>query len=254
MNKPLAVTAAAIAIIAITAGIIISSFMLSRFMLKIQHSTEKSITVKGVAEKLITSDLAAFKCSVSVRGNTRAEGHTVLENARKVLCFKLDSLGFTAAMREDESISCDARYRTVKTKDRSGKEITNTYFDHYELTYSVRVRTNNVQLVSKNVLRIHELAVRKYNVSVDTPQYFISSPEQYKLELVNAASASAARRAGTAAGNSGSTLGPLMEARQGVIQITAPASNETSDYGVYDTRSLQKVIRLVMTMKFALKN
>ena len=85
------------------------------------------------------------------------------------------------------------------------------------------------------------------------PRYFISNPEQYKLELVNAASASAAQRARTAAHHSGSELGPLMEARQGVIQITAPASTDTSDDGIYNTNSVQKVIRLVMTMKFALK-
>ena len=253
MNKPLAAAAVIIAVIALTAGIVLSSFMLSRFMLKIQHSTEKSITVKGVAEKLITSDLAAFKCSITVKGMSREEGYANLARAQKTLLAKLDSLGFNAAMREDENISCDAHYRTVKTKDKYGKETSNSYFDHYELTYSVRIRTSNVKLVSANVLKIHELAYQKLNVSVDSPSYFINNPEQYKLELVNSASASAAQRARTAASHSGSALGPLMEARQGVIQITAPASNETSDYGVYDTRSVQKVIRLVMTMKFSLK-
>ena len=252
MNKTVAAISAFIAVIAITAGIVISSFMLSRFMLKIQHSTEKNITVKGVAEKLVTSDVAAFRTSITVKGNTREAGYAELAKAQKTLCAKLDSLGFIAAMREDESISCDAHYRTVKSKDKFGKETTNTYFDHYELTYSVRVRTDKVQMVAANVLKIHDLSYLKWDVSVEKPQYFINNPEQYKLELVNAASASAAQRARTAAGNSGSELGALLEARQGVIQITAPASNDTSDYGVYDTRSVQKVIRLVMTMKFAL--
>lgn len=253
MNKPAVVIFSIIAVIAVTAGIVFSSFMLSRFMLKIQHSTEKNITVKGVAEKLVVSDLAAFKCSITVRGNTRPEGYAELDKARKSLCAKLDSLGFDATMREDENISCDTHYRTVKTKDKFGKETSNSYFDHYELTYSVRIRTSNVKLVSANVLKIHELAAKQYNIFVESPKYFINNPEQYKLELVNAASASAAQRARTAASHSGSSLGPLMEARQGVIQITAPASNDTSDYGVYDTRSVQKVIRLVMTMKFSLQ-
>lgn len=253
MNKTVVALSAFTAVLALTAGIVFSSFMLSRFMLKIQHSTEKNITVKGVAEKLITSDIAAFRTSITAKGVTREAGYAELAKARKVLCSKLDSLGFTAPMREDESISCDAHYRTVKTKDKFGKETSNSYFDHYELTYSVRVRTSNVQLVSANVLKIHDLAAQKWAVTVESPRYFINNPEQYKLELVNAASASAAQRARVAAGNSGSTLGPVLEARQGVIQITAPASNETSDYGVYDTRSVQKVIRLVMTMKFSLK-
>ena len=65
--KKSVVAIAAVTIIAITVGMIVSAFMLSRFMLKIQHSSEKSIKVKGVAEKLITSDLATFSCSKPLR-------------------------------------------------------------------------------------------------------------------------------------------------------------------------------------------
>ena len=253
MNKntaaPVIIT---LAIAAVTAGIVLSAFMLSRFMLKIQHSTEKSITVKGVAEKAVTADIATFDCSVSVKGDTREAGYAALDKAKKILCLKLDKLGFERSMRTDENISCEEMYRTVTTKEH-GKETTNTYFDHYKMTYSLKIRTGNVQLVADNILKIHELVLHKLNVSVGTPKYFITNPEQYKLELVNAASASAAARAETAVRQSKSSFGHLLEARQGVIQITAPASNDTSDYGVYDTASVQKVIRLVMTMKFSLK-
>jgi hypothetical protein len=253
MKKSVAVTAASIACIALIAGIVISSFMLSRFMLKIQHSTEKKITVKGVAEKVITSDVAVFTCAVKAKGNDKVAGYRALESNKKRFLAYLDALGFTSDMREDEDISCYAQHRTVRKKDARGNETSESIFSHYELSYSLRVRTTNVQLVARNVLRLHGLAAQGVDLTVGTPQYFINNPEQYKLELVNAASASAAQRAKTAAQNSGSELGPLMEARQGVIQITAPASTDSSDSGVYDTGSVQKVIRLVMTMKFALK-
>ena len=250
--KKSAAAALSLSIVAITIGLVISSFMLSRFMLKIQHSTEKSIKVKGVAEKQITSDLAAFTCSVSVKAKTLSDGYVLLDKTSVKLCDKLNKLGFSENMREDQDISYCEVYKNITTKSQ-GKETTIREFDCYQLTYSLRVRTTDVALVSKNVLKIYELASEKIDVSVGTPQYFISNPEQYKLELVNAASASAAERARTAARQSGSTLGPLMVARQGVIQITSPASTETSDYGVYNTSSVEKVIRLVMTMEFALK-
>ena len=101
--------------------------------------------------------------------------------------------------------------------------------------------------------KLYELTKDGIAISVTPVEYFISNPEQYKLELVDQASAAAAERARTAARQSGSRLGPLMTARQGVIQITSPASNETSDYGVYNTSSINKVMRLVMTLEFALK-
>ena len=55
--KKSVVAIAAVTIIAITVGMIVSAFMLSRFMLKIQHSSEKSIKVKGVAENLSVDNL-----------------------------------------------------------------------------------------------------------------------------------------------------------------------------------------------------
>ena len=115
------------------------------------------------------------------------------------------------------------------------------------------MRTKDVQVVEKNVLKIYELAAQRLDVFVGKPEYYISNPEQYKLELVDQASASAAERARIAAAQSGSAIGSLITARQGVIQITRQASNDTSDYGVYDTTSVNKIIRLVMTMEFALK-
>ena len=253
MKKSVAVTAASFALIALIAGIVVSAFMLSRFMLKIQHSTEKKISVKGVAEKTVTSDIATFTCSVKEKGQDKVAGYRALEATKKRFLAYLDALGFTSDMREDEEISCEAQFRTVTKRDVKGNQTSESIFSHYELTYSLRVRTSNVKLVAEKVLKLHGLAAHGVDVSVGTPRYFISNPEQYKLELVNAASASAAQRARTAAQQSGSELGPLMEARQGVIQITAPASTDTSDDGIYNTNSVQKVIRLVMTMKFSLK-
>jgi hypothetical protein len=242
----------AICAAAVTVGVTVSSFMLSRFMLRIQKTTEKSITVKGVAEKEITSDLGAFTASVSIKSANRPQGYATLDGAGKVLTAKLDSLGFTGDMRETAQISCVEIYRTEKNVINN-REVSNQVFDHYKLTYSVRVRTGNVKLIASNALKLYELTARQMDVEISTPQYYISDPEQYKLELVDKASASAAERARVAAQQSGSRLGALMSARQGVIQITAVASNDTSDYGIYDTESIQKIIRLVMTMEFELK-
>ncbi|MBR2508918.1 MAG: SIMPL domain-containing protein [Lentisphaeria bacterium] len=246
------ITLICLSLIAIVAGMVISAFFLSRFMLKVQRTTEKSITVKGVAEKEIVSDVAAFYCNISVVNVNRASGYTDLTKKAEVLKSKLKSLGFKESMFEDQSISCEDVNRTITVKENN-KDVTKSVFDHYELTYSLRVRTTDVRLVEKNVLRIYELAAERYNIGVGTPQYFISNPEQYKLELVDKASASAAERARTAASQSGSKLGALIKAKQGVIQITAPASNDTSDYGVYNTGSVVKVMRMVMTLEFSLK-
>lgn len=59
-------------------------------------------------------------------------------------------------------------------------------------------------------------------------------------------------RAATMAQNSGSSLGGLRSAQQGVFQITRENSIEVSGYGENDTSSLKKVIRAVVTVEYGL--
>ena len=79
------ITLISLSIIAIVIGMVISAFMLSRFMLKVQTTTEKSITVKGVAEKEIISDIAAFNCTISTDNKNRADGYNALNKKIKIL-------------------------------------------------------------------------------------------------------------------------------------------------------------------------
>ncbi len=62
----------------------------------------------------------------------------------------------------------------------------------------------------------------------------------------------ARNRAETLATNSGSRLGALRSAQQGVFQITPEHSVEVSGYGENDTSSVKKVIRAVVTVEYGL--
>ena len=170
-----------------------------------------------------------------------------------VLVLFVFAAGSTLFAQNNRTTYRDASGRYQGSATVNGRTTERREFAYYRLTYSVTVRTKDVDLVNKNILRFHDLAMNNIDISVSNPEFYINDLEQYKLELVNLASASAAERAKVAASQSGSNLGPLMTARQGVIQITEPACNDTSDYGVYNTSSVTKVIRLVMTMTFSLK-
>ena len=248
--RPAAIILLVFCTFALTAGIVGSAWMLSRFMLKIQQTTEKNIRVKGVAERMVRADLGSFQCSVWVKAKTIPEGYTELSKVAETLRQKLRSFGFDASELGDD-INYNAQYRTEKSVE-NGKTVSREYFDHYRFTYTVRVCTGKVDAIARNILKLYELTKEKININVNSPEYYISQPEQYKLALVDEASASATQRARTVADKCGSTLGPLLTARQGVIQITRPASNDTSDYGVYDTSSIDKVMRLVVTLEFSL--
>ena len=51
-------------------------------------------------------------------------------------------------------------------------------------------------------------------------------------------------------GNSGCKVGDVRDARMGVIQITQPHSTDVRSYGIYDTRTIDKDVSVVMTITF----
>ena len=61
----------------------------------------------------------------------------------------------------------------------------------------------------------------------------------------------AQQRAEQFASGSGVTVGALRSASQGVFQITRPNSTETADYGSYDTGTVEKVVKAVVTVEYA---
>ena len=83
------------------------------------------------------------------------------------------------------------------------------------------------------------------------PQYFYNNLNDVKVQLIGAATKDSLLRAEQFAANSGVTVGPLRSASQGVFQITAPNSTETADYGSYDTSTVEKLVKAVVTVEYS---
>ena len=48
-------------------------------------------------------------------------------------------------------------------------------------------------------------------------------------------------------------MGALISASQGVFQITARHSTEVSSWGVYDTSTIEKTVKAVVTLEYAIE-
>ncbi len=240
MNKTLGKTLTILGCgVFLAGGLVGSAAILSRFMVKIQK--ENTISVKGVAERQVIADLAAFRCTVSVKSEKLADGYRKLNADFEKLLERLRLAGFSSDELVDDAMSHVTINKIVDGKD-TGE------FSHYLFYRSIQVRSRKVSKIQEESLRLHALLTEGIAIEVSSPSYFITNPEQYKLDLITAATAAAVNRANTIARECGGKVGKLITARQGVIQITRPASNDTSDYGVYDTTSPDKVIRIVVSL------
>ena len=84
-------------------------------------------------------------------------------------------------------------------------------------------------------------------------EYYYSKLTDLKIELTGEATKDAKKRAEKIAESTQSTIGQLQSASLGVVQITAKNSTEVSDYGSYDTASLEKKVTTVVKASFIIK-
>jgi len=227
---------------ALAVAMVASAWLLSRFLVKVQRET--TITAKGYAERTVMSDMGSFSVTINDQDSELKRGYgRITANAERVLKM-LKDFGFTDAEITAGGIGYDKVFRFVNGSPTND-------FLYYDLSQNIRVCSGNVGAISGNYRKLNELMRDGIQINVSAPEYFISNPEQYKLELTAAASKSAAARAGEMAKAGGAELKELISSRLGVIQINCPASSEMNDYGVYDTSTPEKVIKVVVSQEFS---
>ncbi len=228
----------------LASGMVISAQLLSKFFLRIQH--ENKLSVKGYAEKAVKSDVGTFTAIVTCSDPDLASGYKSLKQCSGKVLGAIKSYGF-----KDDEITINSMIINKIYKKINGKETND--IQYYTLSQCIVVRSNNIELIASGHKELYSLLAEGLDVSVISPDYFISDLEKYKQELIAGATRNAEERARIMAGNCGGQIKRLLAARQGIIQITAPDSAEVSDCGIFDTKSPLKIIKIVVSLDFMLQ-
>jgi hypothetical protein len=86
-----------------------------------------------------------------------------------------------------------------------------------------------------------------------TVEYYYVKLADLKMDLISEATKNAQARAAKIAASTGANLGNLISASTGVFQVTQVNSTEISDYGYYDTGSIDKKITAIVRTSFNLE-
>src|SRR3990167_33270 len=92
-----------------------------------------------------------------------------------------------------------------------------------------------------------------YTVSSGGMELTYSKLDEMRVKLLTSAIKDATDRAEAIASESGRTVGALRNATGGVVQVLAADGIEISDYGSYDTSSLNKEVMVTVRASFELK-
>jgi uncharacterized protein len=86
-----------------------------------------------------------------------------------------------------------------------------------------------------------------------TMEFYSSKIEEIKKQLLGKATQNAFERAEEITSSTDLKVDKLISARAGVFQITEPYSTEVSDFGIHNTSSARKNIKVTVSAEFTLK-
>jgi len=224
-------------------GMIFGSYFISSALLKIKLNNG-TITVKGCAEKKITSDFVKWDCVLNIPQNNLKDAYAKLESDRERLVAYLQNAG----IRKEDIHFTPVSMSTIYKLNEQGLQ-TNTV-EGYILSQDFSMGSQEVTKISKIASEITELLQEDVHVISFRPQYYYLNLDALKISMLGEAAKDAKNRAEKLANNSGSKVGILRSAQQGVFQITPAYSNSCSDYGECDTTSIDKTIKAIVTMEY----
>ena len=204
------------------------------------------LTVTGSAKKRIVADYVVWDVSVaSQQLSASAAAKELTAWTDRIRSF-LRREGVEAGELTVQPISTETV--TGQTDGgQSGKVIA------YKLTRSFEVRSSRVQEVAGVAEHSSALLAQGIPLAAQPPQYVYTKLPTLRPQLLAEATKDAQQRARVLVEATGAHLWKLRGVDVGVFQVTSPNSTEVSDYGVYDTSTLEKDVTAVVNVTFALR-
>lgn len=206
---------------------------------------QPELTVRGVATQPAKADVGTMAYQLSWRGENYAAGRAQLERRRDELVAKLRQAGIPEA---DILVRAQAFQRFLPAPAGTKPENLGGYArgaaPDFAVSQAILVRTAQVDVLARLALEPLEF-VDEVILTRGAPAYRIAQLDDARRELLEAATKDARRRAEVMVAGSGSRVGALLEASQGMFEVTSP-ENPGDDY---DTTAIDKVVRVVVTLR-----
>jgi uncharacterized protein len=211
------------------------------------HTPQKSISVVGYAQKDITSDLIIWSATVTGNNPDRVKAYAQLQSGMTATRAYLKTHAIPDDQIQVSSISSSPNYIHDKNNNLTDQ------ISSWTLTQNINVTSQDVLKVAEVSRGITDLINSGVQINSNDPQFIYTKLADLKLVMLAQATADAQNRATQIASNSGATLGRIIDAKMGVLQVNPLYSTDVSSEGNNDTTSYQKTIMAVIHADFALQ-
>lgn len=207
------------------------------------RDSKNTLTTTGSAKISVVSDSGKF--SGAVLDYSTADGLTsgyqrLASSTEKIKKYLLAN----GAKAEEITISPVTLNQQYTNNDYGPKQ--------YELRQNVAVNSTSVEEITKLSNGIDSIVGQGVLFQSDGAQYFYSKLADLRVSLLGDALTDAKARAQEIAKASKGSVGRLKSATSGVVQVLAPNSIDTSDYGAYDTSTIEKNVSVTVRATFTI--
>lgn len=230
-------------LLALTLGLVASSLIAAQALESFKRADDV-LVVTGSAKRPIRSDYVIWRFSVSSQQPTAQAAYQDLQRqSQRIKAY------MKAQQVPDQAMTLGAiNTYAIPAVDANGRETGATLA--YRLTQGFELRSEEVDRYTQLSQRAGELIEEGINLVTEPPQYLYTQLSQVRIEMMAAATEDAKARATAIANSTGDRVGAVRSAQAGVFQITARNSTDVSDYGIYDTTSIEKDITAVISITF----
>ena len=230
-------------------GLIAAAFVLGTQFKNLKQSG--TITVKGLAEAPYKANLAQIQMGVSAWGQDYAGALANGKNDFKALQQFVASKGFSISSQNVTPISVEPYNEDYV--DEQGQ--TRTRQNGYKATQTLSISSQELNKITNMLAQVQNYRISHESVTFEKPQYLLNDLEKIKHDLIAKATDDANKRAEEFAKTGHAKVGVMRSASQGSFNILDAHNPDTddSDYGgTYDKDGVDKLVRLVVTIDYAI--
>ncbi|MBN2072771.1 MAG: SIMPL domain-containing protein [Actinobacteria bacterium] len=228
----------------ITGFCLIISAVIASLTFYIVRQPEDTLSVTGSVRKQVTSDIAKWTSVFSRTVSTEdlKTGYDLMEEDRdKVVSFFKEN-GFG---EEEINITPVFMEQLYLYDPNAPKENI--------LRQTVTIQSGDVDRITSMAKNTQKLIDSGVIFATQSLEYYYSGLPELRIELIPDAINDARLRAQKIAEGSGKEIKAIKSANLGVVQVLPVNSTEVSDWGTYDTSTIQKEVMIPVTVIFTLK-
>jgi len=210
-------------------------------------ANQNQITVSGSSRQDITSDSVKWTSSFSriiVAAGTKDGYAQMKKDENAVRKFLTDS----GVKPEEINI-----YPVMMQQNYDYKGANSNAPTEYTLSQTVEVRSSDVNKIKDLAANIQPLIDQGVFFSTTALEYYYTKLADMRISLLPDAIKDAKARAEKIAEGSGKKIKSISNVDMGVVQVLSPNSVDISDYGSYDTSSIDKQIMITVKAVFNLQ-